>query len=170
MSNHSNDRIDTLEELTHRSIVHSKTYNDRMANTEKNINNYPKVYLPDYASQLEEIGAQLDNLVNLQPENKLEFAIDRLEKKVDKAIKSSPEQIKIKMLLVYFGLVIATGISFGFALALKIQVNALIGLLHERPENISKPTPIQSQSNNIRPAIRPNGHKRAHYHHAIVKQ
>ena len=170
MSNHSNDRIDTLEEVTDRSIVHSKTYNDRIANTEKNINNYPKVYLPDYASQLEEIGVKLDRLVNLQPENKLEFAIDRLEKKVDKAIKSSPEKIRIKLLLVYFGLVIATAISFGFALALKLEVNALVGSLHEQAGNISKPAPIQSQSNNKRSAIRPIGHKRAHQHHTIVKQ
>lgn len=141
-----------------------------MANTEKNINNYPKVYLPDYASQLEEISVKLDKLVSLQPENKLELAVDRLEKKVDKSIKSSPEQIKIKMLLVYFCLVIATAISFGFALALKLEVNALVGLLHEQAGNISKPAPIQSQSNNKRPVIRPIGHKSAHHHHAIIKQ
>lgn len=170
MSNQNKDLIDTLEEATDRSTVNSKTYNDNIANTEKDINNYPKVYLPDYASQLEQIGLKLDKLVRRQPENKSELAIDRLEKKLDKALKCSPGQIKVKMLLVYFGLVIATAISFGFALALKLEINALVGLLHEQPENISKPTPIQARSNNIRPAIRPIEHKRAHQHHAIVKQ
>jgi|GEM_PF-3702826 len=169
MSNQNNNIIDTLEEVTDRSTEHSKTYNGRIANTEKNIINYPKVYLPDHASQLEQIGVNLDTLVNRQPDNKLELAIDSLEKKLDKALKSSPEQIKLKMLFVYFGLVIATAISFGFALALKLQVNALVGLLHEQPGNISKPTPIQSQSHNLRPAIRSIGHKKARQHHAIVK-
>jgi len=166
MSDQTNDIIDTLEEVTDKSIVHSKTYNDCKANTEKNINNYPKVYLPDYASQLGQIGLKLDKLVNLQPENKTELAIDRLEKKVDKTFKFSPGQIK--MLLIYFSLVIATAISFGFALALKLQVNALVCLLNKQAGNISRPT--KSQSNNKRLSIRLIGHKKAHQHHAIVKQ
>jgi uridine kinase len=86
MSNQNIDIIDTLEEVTDRSTEHSKTYNGRIANTEKNIINYPKVYLPDHASQLEQIGVKLDKLVNRQPDNKLELAIDRLEKKLDKVI------------------------------------------------------------------------------------
>jgi hypothetical protein len=169
MSNQNNDIIDSLEEVTARATQHSKTYNDRIANAEKNINNYPKVYFPDYTSQLEQIGVNLYKLVNRQSDSKLEIAIDRLEKKLDKVLKSSPGQIKLKMLFVYFGLVIITAISFGFALALKIQVNALVGLLQERPGNISKSTPIQSQSNNMR---FPHGviqHKKARQHHAIVK-
>ncbi|MEO3407384.1 hypothetical protein AAFN85_25925 [Mucilaginibacter sp. CAU 1740] len=170
MSNHNYDIIDTLGEVNDRSTEHSKTFNDRIANMEKNINNYPKVYFPDYTSQLDRIGVQVDMLVNGQPDNKLELAIDRLEKKLDKALKSSPEQIKLKMLFVYFSLVIATAISFGFALALKLQVNALVGLLHEEPGNISKPTPIQSQSHNLRPAVRSIGHKTARQHHTFVKQ
>jgi hypothetical protein len=84
--------------------------------------------------------------------------------------KSSPGQITLKMLLVYFSLVIATAVSFGFALALKIQINALVGLLREQTGNISKPTPIQSRSNNMKPSNRAIGHKRARQHHAIVKQ
>lgn len=170
MSNQNNDVIDTLEEVTDRSTKHSKTYNDRIANTEKNINNYPKVYFPDYASQLEQIGMKLDKLVNRQPDDKLDLAIDRLEKKLDNVLKSSPEQIKLKMLLVYFGLVITAAISFGFALALKIQINALAGLLQEQLCNISKPTPVQSQSNNMRFPHGAIQHKKARQHHAIVKQ
>ena len=170
MSNQNNDIIDSLEEVTDRSTEHSKTYNDRIANMEKNINNYPKVYFPDYTSQLEQIGVKLDKLVNRQPDNKLEIAIDNLEKKLDKVLKSSPEQIKLKMLLVYFGLVITAAISFGFALALKIQINALAGLLQEQQGNISKPTPVQSQSNNMRFPHGAIQHKKARQHHAIVKQ
>jgi hypothetical protein len=169
MSNQNNDIIDSLEEVTARATQHSKTYNDRIANTEKNINNYPKVYFPDYTSQLEQISVNLDKLDNRQSDSKLEIAIDRLEKKLDKVLKSSPGQIKLKMLFVYFGLVIITAISFGFALALKIQVNALVGLLQERPGNISKPTPIQSQSNNMRFPHGAIQHKKARQHHAIVK-
>jgi hypothetical protein len=170
MSNQNIDIIDTLEAVTDRSTEHSKTYNGCIANTEKNIINYPKVHLPDHASQLEQIGVKLDRLVNRQPDNKLELAIDRLEKKLDKVLQSSPGQIKLKMLLVYFGLVITAAISFGFALALKIQVNALAGLLQEQPGNISKPTPVQSQSNNMRFPHGAIQHKKARQHHAIVKQ
>lgn len=170
MSNQNNDIIDSQEEVTARATQHSKTYNDHIANMGRNIDNYPKVYLPDYASQLEQIGVKLDKLVNRQPDNKLEIAIDRLEKKLDKVPKSSPGQITLKMLLVYFGLVITAAISFGFALALKIQINALAGLLQEQPGNISKPTPVQSQSNNMRFPHGAIQHKKARQHHAIVKQ
>ncbi|WP_090649491.1 Arm DNA-binding domain-containing protein [Mucilaginibacter sp. OK283] len=75
-----------------------------------------------------------------------------------------------QLLLVYFGLVITAAISFGFALALKIQINALVELLQEQPGNISKPTPVQSQSNNMRFPHGAIQHKKPRQHHAIVKQ
>jgi predicted GH43/DUF377 family glycosyl hydrolase len=59
MSNQNNDIIDALEEVTDKSTERSKTYNSSIVNTEKNINNYPKVYLTDYASQFEQIGVKL---------------------------------------------------------------------------------------------------------------
>lgn len=170
MSNQNNDRIDTLEEVTEQLTQHSKRQDDRITNVEKNINNYPKVYLPDYAPQFEQISLQLNDLIKQQPASKGEFAADQLDKKLDKLLKSSPERIKLKMLLVYFGLVIITAISFGFAVALKAQVNTVMELLQQQSVNTTKAPVAQSQDTEKTTVKAPTKHRKVRQRHLLIHQ
>jgi len=167
MNEQKNNQSNGLSEASERSAEQNKWWHESLINSEKNVKNYPKVCLPDHASQLVQISLKLDKLNNRQPDKQLELAVDSFDKKLDKVLQSYSKQVKLKILIVYFSLVTATAISFGFAVALKIETNLLMELLQKNADNLNKPTAIQSLNPTV--SDMPIRHRRERHRHVIIK-
>ncbi|SEM69810.1 hypothetical protein SAMN05192574_101509 [Mucilaginibacter gossypiicola] len=169
MNQQKNNQSNGLSEASERSAEQNKWRHESLINSEKNVKNYPKVCLPDHASQLVQISLKLDKLNNRQADKQLELAVDSFDKKLDKVLQSYSKKVKLKILIVYFGLVTATAISFGFAVALKIETNVLMELLQKNADNLNKPTATQSQSFNPTLSDMPIRQRRERHRHVIIK-